>query len=326
MVEAPLSKKTEAPRRRDGESPLCELATLTAGAVCLPLFSLLWGSFFRSGLDVVGFLLLMPLAVFVALIAAGTLSGDPARLLTRAIGSLPFAGRWLSARGGRRRIQLAAGLSAAALMWGALVWAGQPWFSARAGRRGLLLADQGRLAEAKTELTRAIDLDEGNLEARYNLASLLEDTFQFDEAAHQYQIAFSGGLEAAANNLARLLIKQGRLDEATALLAPLYVGNASGADSLSSGLRISVRKNFAWARMLQGRDREARKIVEEAVDLNPSLAVPHCILGETLARLGENGEALREWEKCLALATVLDPDEDTWIGAARDFIRNSERR
>lgn len=316
MVEAPLAKRTEAPGRRDAKSPLWEFVTLIAGALCLPLFSLLWSRFFRSGPDVRGFLLLSPLACFVALIAAGTLSGDPARLLTRVLGALRVATRW--------RSRLAAGLSVTALLWGVVVWVGLPGFSAKAGRRGLFLADQGHLAGAKTELTRAIDLDEGNLEAHYNLASLLEDLFQFDEAAHHYQIAFSGGLKAAANNLARLLIKQGRLDEATALLAPLYAGDASGADSLGPDLRVSVRKNFAWARLLQRREREARKIAEEAISLNPDLAVPHCILGETLERLGDSEGSLREWERCLALATVLEPDEDAWISAARDFIRDRE--
>ncbi len=88
---------------------------------------------------------------------------------------------------------------------------------------GMIRRKERNLAEAETRLNRALDARPGHEPARAELADLFEEKGQLRAALEQYvELAARGGRsEAAITGISRVLRKQGRLEEAQAVLAPL---------------------------------------------------------------------------------------------------------
>ena len=195
------------------------------------------------------------------------------------------------------------------------------WYHAQA--RADLKADQLQSAQAKYQV--AINLDPTFAEAHYNLGSLSEDLFDFDRARTEYGLAVAGGLDAAYNNLARLHILEENYSPAvTLLLKGLEVAQ-------DDHVRYDMLKNLAWARVAQGRHAEALPYLTDALEVDQKIegekAPAHCLLAQVLDAQEKNAEALTEWENCLRLANQHNPDEDLWIGMARNRLtsRSADR-
>ncbi len=177
---------------------------------------------------------------------------------------------------------------------------------------GLQNYSAGRLTSAQFDYLRAIKLNPDYLEAHYNLGLLFEDLQQIDEAKSEYLAALQGGLDTAYNNLGRLYILDKDYTAAVPLLKQgLLVTN-------DTAVKYDLHKNLGWARLEQTRYEEAMAELRAAIALAPNQAPAHCLLAQVLE--SQDNDSKPEWEACLKFADSLRPDEDMWIGLARQRL------
>jgi tetratricopeptide (TPR) repeat protein len=189
-----------------------------------------------------------------------------------------------------------------------------PGIAVRYNNQGLQNYQNGLLTSAQFDYQRAIKLNPDYLQAHYNLGVLYEDLQQIDNARTEYLAAVKGGLDAAHNNLARLNILSEDYDAAVPLL------KKGLALTKNDEVKYDLHKNLGWARLEQGRYEEAIIELQAAVVLSSDKAPAHCLLAQVLEKKGDQAGAPKEWESCLKLADPLRPDEDTWIGMARQRL------
>jgi tetratricopeptide (TPR) repeat protein len=200
-----------------------------------------------------------------------------------------------------------------------LFWYALPYIAERYNDSGLENYLAGQYASAQADFERAIKLNPDLLEARYNLGVLFEDLNEPDQAREQYQLAVHGGkLDAAYNNLARLYILEGAYNQAVPLLVTLEKKKLAGDGEVS----YDVKKNLGWARLGQERYEEALVPLEEAIQLQPERAPAYCLQAQVLQGLpGERQTAVEQaWLDCIRYADETDPDEDRWLGLARQYF------
>lgn len=179
---------------------------------------------------------------------------------------------------------------------------------------GLQNYNAGQLTSAQFDYVRALKLNPDYLEAHYNLGILYEDLQQLDSAKVEYLSAVQGGLDAAYNNLARLYI----LEEDYAAAVPLLKRGLLLTND--NEVRYDLHKNLGWARLEQRRFDEGLVELQAAIAILPEQAPAHCLLAQVLEGRGDQVGALGEWEMCLKFADSLRPDEDAWIGMARQRL------
>jgi tetratricopeptide (TPR) repeat protein len=180
--------------------------------------------------------------------------------------------------------------------------------------RGLQSYMAGNLTSARFDYQRAIKLNPDYIEAHYNLALLYEDLQKIPDAQSEYLIAVLGGLDAAYNNLARLDI----LDQNYAAAVPLLKQGLLVARD--DAAKYDLHKNLGWARLGQARYEEATAELQAAIDLAPERAPAHCLLAQALEARNNATDSQTEWNLCLTYADASRPDEDDWIGLARQHL------
>lgn len=164
----------------------------------------------------------------------------------------------------------------------------------------------------------ASKFDPNNAAIIYNEAYQCEDLKDFECAKTKYMQAAKMGFAPAYSNLARLYIR-------------LYQDYDNAADILKQGLKYThddpkevkyaLIKNLGWARLGQGRYEDAKEHLLEAIEIQGDRAPAYCLLAEVLDAQKEPITALEKWEKCLSFASKEEPDEDRWIGIARQRLQ-----
>jgi tetratricopeptide (TPR) repeat protein len=263
---------------------------------------------------------LAALAVALALAAGGAAAGsDPIEVeLARAAalleGGRPAEAAALYASLAERFPGLAdarEGLAAALAAQGrtadaaaALVELGQGWLGAGDARtasvhleRAVALAPESASAHAALgrallqtqafagstdHLARAAALGDGSLATRLLLATALWENHRVVEAEALLREAAAGGNPAPRHQLGRLLLWQGRHEEALAVLAPL---------AAEAPPAVGLTLDLAQALEGVGRVEEAVVGYRHAAALAPDESLPHYRLGILLRRLGEPEEA-----------------------------------
>jgi tetratricopeptide (TPR) repeat protein len=159
---------------------------------------------------------------------------------------------------------------------------------------GAVLADEGRVGEALSHYSRALQLNASHPEIHNNLANILVKLGKFHEAETHYLRALQIEPEyvKAHNNLGNLLAAQGRLDEAIA--------------HYSEALRLrpdyaEAHSNLGNVLASQGKFREAVDQYSEALRIKPDNAQTHYNLGNTLAIMGRLEEAIDQYTEALRL-------------------------
>ena len=88
-------------------------------------------------------------------------------------------------------------------------------------------------------------------------------------------------------------------------------------------MRYDLYKNLGWARLGQARYDEALVALQEAIKLADEEAPAYCLLAQVLEAEESQGEALDDaWETCLRYADSSRPDEDLWLGLARQHFED----
>lgn len=163
------------------------------------------------------------------------------------------------------------------------------------GNLGDHLFHQGRIDEAKSHFSRALELRPDMLSARYNLGATLDRSGQLDAAVEQYREVLRSDPGDARSHIAlgSALSRQGKSEEAVA--------------HYLESLRLHpdnfvVRLAMATELEKQGRIGDAVQQYSGALRLNPSNADAHTRLGIALTRLGRLSEAGPHFAEALRIA------------------------
>ncbi|HLO88847.1 MAG TPA: tetratricopeptide repeat protein [Nostocaceae cyanobacterium] len=219
------------------------------------------------------------------------------------------------------------------MMSGALIvfWLALPSISDIYNRNGLKNYDKKNLGAAEQDYLQAISLDSDNIEAHYNLGVIYEEWQDLEKAKKEYQIALSGDLPEAYNNLSRLYIQEKKYPQAAALLARgLKLAQKKNSHP---EIRYSLFKNLGWVRLEQGREEEAQQALQAATGIaknpeaekyinNPGAA--HCLLAQVLEKQ-KQATAISHWHQCAKLGSTLNPDEDNWLHIAQKKIQKTTK-
>ncbi len=227
--------------------------------------------------------------------------------------------------------KLASTLTMSALLY--FLWSLLPLFSQIYNAKGLSNYSRWKLESAEQNYLRAISLNKENLDAHFNLGNLYEDLQELDKAKKHYLIAVRGNIPDAYNNLAHLYIKDDKNKQYPEAAALLTKGlKKSQEENSKPEVKYSLFKNLGWVRFKQGRNQEAQKNLQDAINLTKNKndteyirnrASAHCILGQVLEQ-GDKQQptaALEQWQKCCELADKTNPDEDTWLYKAQQKLK-----
>ncbi|ESQ87275.1 hypothetical protein ABAC460_19830 [Asticcacaulis sp. AC460] len=196
---------------------------------------------------------------------------------------------------------------------------------------GIAAAQAGQLDAAESSLQRALDLAPGHVEARYNLALILERQGRLADAAEVLTalVAAAPDHVAARIRLGTLHRKNGRLPESLDMIEgalQLAPGHADGHFARAMTLVALERKDEAEAAYRQairlqpnlqmainnlgillegrGQPREAMAVYEAAVARDPTQSAPRLNLARLLADSRETRRAIDHYRFLLAR----DPD------------------
>ncbi len=274
------------------------------------------------GTDSIGILSLLPIAA--TFLGSFSLGG---------VLSLSFRDRWTEVLeeigfGPRLRVTVTC-LLFILLSLIVVLWFARPWFSKRYNDTGVsaLVTQRPRtqLSSAQMNLERAVRFDPTNPVAHYNLGRVYEDLLDDDRAISEYLVAFAAGLDLAGNNVGHLYLLRGQYDRAAFVLQRTFLLADPEAKGGDHDLRYTVLKNFGWARFGQSRFPEARRLLEEAIRIEPDRADAHCLLAKTLNAMNDR-IAQNEWRSCLGLAwhDTNEPASETWISEAKAALERAQ--
>ncbi|MGD0651500.1 MAG: tetratricopeptide repeat protein [Verrucomicrobiia bacterium] len=184
---------------------------------------------------------------------------------------------------------------------------------------GNALASQGKVAEAIAEYRASLEINPDNVEAYNNLGLVLAGQGKTAEAIAEYQAALriKPDLAPTHNNLANTLVRQGRLPEAVAeYRAALRIKPDDAATHNNLGLALARR----------GEVEEAIAEYRTALQIKPDYAEAHYNLGLALAEQGKTAEATTEYRETLRLRPDWPPALGglAWILAtsSNESVRN----
>ena len=216
-----------------------------------------------------------------------------------------------------------------------------PWFATGYNAWGMQHHENGRLGSAQRDLLTALSLRPDYGEAQFNLGLVYEDLQAVEQAKAAYQFVVARDPEdvplavwlQAHNNLARLHILSGAYDRAVPLLIKAMALDLEPGlvetDLEIADVNYALLKNLGWARLAQGRYREAEIELERANEFDEQILEPmaardglgnrpraaaHCLLAQVYDAQGELTWADEAWASCLRYADPGQPDEDNWIG------------
>jgi len=97
-------------------------------------------------------------------------------------------------------------------------------------------------------------------------------------------------------------------------------------------VRYSLMKNLGWALYKQQQPEQAETILQAAIDLASTpegleqiktRSSSHCLLAQVYQQQKRNSEALEQWQECCKLGSILNPDEDKWLGLAHQALKKA---
>lgn len=158
------------------------------------------------------------------------------------------------------------------------------------GNMSLVYHAMGNFRQARGLLSRVVQADPTNANARSNYGVFLLERGDLEEAEEQFQIALQvdAGAEHAAMNLANCWVKQNRLHDAEKVYQGLLQRNGDNLDVLGN-LGECYRRQCKWD--------ESIDILQRVVRERPSDLVSKLTLARTLVNLGRLQEAAERFEE-----------------------------
>jgi len=158
---------------------------------------------------------------------------------------------------------------------------------------GNILNAKGETEEGFAHLSRAVELDPDNPEARDSLGTALLDRGQLDDAAAHFRRALEIRPHPGSTyNLGTVLLRQGRLDEAIAQLEE--AGRLQPANEL-------VHNNLGNAYFGKGEYDKAAEEYRQAIAIRPNFPEAANNLGSALLQQGQIDAAAERYQAALAM-------------------------
>jgi serine/threonine protein kinase len=189
-----------------------------------------------------------------------------------------------------------------------------PQISTEMNNRGLQSFEKQDYKNALWQYRIALFFNNKSVAAHYNLGSLYESQKQIDLAKDEYKKAIDLGKFADAyNNLARLEILTGNYQKAISLIETAFQTTSDPQT------KHYLYKNLGWAKLKLGEILEAKKSLQEAINLNSKQAAPYCLMAQVLEKEGRSPQT--QWQNCLKLSALDDPEIKEWRSLARHKIK-----
>jgi len=152
----------------------------------------------------------------------------------------------------------------------------------------------GHWAESEALFRHALQVTGGNARIHNNLATVLEEKGQIDEAIRQFQeaIRLNSDYPDYHNNLGVALDKKGEFDEAIRQYEEALRLKPDYADA---------HNNLGYTLDKKGQSDEAIRHYQAAIRLKPEQADTHSNLGVALDKKGEFDEAIRQYQAAIRL-------------------------
>jgi len=159
---------------------------------------------------------------------------------------------------------------------------------------GVAYLEQGRLAEAVTQLEEALRIRPNYTTAHLNLGSAYSAMGRFSDAEREYRrtIQLKPDKAEAYNNLGKLHLDQNRLDEAYVLFQQALQRKPDFAEA-----------HYNAGIALQGRGEREQAIAEyrAALRIKPDFLEPYINLGNAMDEAGRFPEAIEQYRKAIGL-------------------------
>lgn len=163
---------------------------------------------------------------------------------------------------------------------------------------------EGNDEEAVYALEQGKKLSSANLNLLNGFNSLLGDAynsvkeFEKSDAAYEASLDFDPNNDGVLNNYSYFLaLRKYNLDKAASMSKATVDRNPENVTFLDT---------YAWVLYIKGDYKEAKKIMERAIDLGGVEAVHYDHYGDILFKLGEVDAAVKQWE----VAKEMDPSMD----------------
>jgi len=165
---------------------------------------------------------------------------------------------------------------------------------------GVLAHQTGRVSAAIDAMRKAEPAHEANAVFHFNLARVLADAGQFNEAMRRYRkaIVLRPKLIEAYQNLAVMLLDLG---------APLEAAHVCRQGLEISPHEINLLRNLGLAFERANQPERARETYRHLVDRHPQYATGHLRLGTLHYRLGQLDEAAESLQRAIAVDATLVP-------------------
>lgn len=146
------------------------------------------------------------------------------------------------------------------------------------------------------------------LTAYYNLGNLYEEQGDLQNAEKYYKIVAKTNTKQsidANNNLARLLILSNDIKSAEAII------NQALQQQPDPVSRAALLKNQGWINLLKRNYPQARRQLQESLQLDPNRTDTYCLLAQVDERSQQIANANKNWESCL-LGDSITPEVREW--------------
>lgn len=184
-------------------------------------------------------------------------------------------------------------------------------------RRGIQLAEEGRLQEAAQQHEAALEVDPGLMQAHINLIRLYGQLDETAKAEEHYRAAL-----AIDPNLAEIHYNYGVL-----LTGQQKIAAATAAFRKAVELRppyAEAHNNLAYLLMTSGELDEAVRHYESAIENKPDYRAAHFNLGRILVNQGKLPEAIQHFQQTLAPEDAETPRCTYALAAAHARAGNHE--
>jgi Tfp pilus assembly protein PilF len=163
------------------------------------------------------------------------------------------------------------------------------------GNYAQVLWDLGRRDDARTQLEIAAREDPDDAATLVELGLMLRDMEDFAASAKRLRVAVTLSPETPepSYHLAITLLKWSD-----------RIGSAAAADVLSQGMASTdrTRQMAADLETVKAYRLEAEALLKRSLELEPDSEAAHAALGATLAKLGDNDDAAKEFGEAAELA------------------------
>jgi len=159
---------------------------------------------------------------------------------------------------------------------------------------GTVLEKQGKIEEAASHYTQALQIKPNYAEAHNDLGTVLARQGKIEEAASHYAQALQikPDFAEAHNNLGTVLARQGKIEEAAAHFTQALQIKPNYAEAHNNLGNVLAR---------QGKIEEAASHYTQALQIKPDFAEAHYNLGVLLAQQGRQKEATEHFSRGLGI-------------------------